>query len=105
MKNYGREEFILYQLAKVMQKGNMSMSDYFEMFDKHKRGYISKEDFADIFNNLDGLKLNESELSQFIENFWRDKTAGIDYKGFLRIFAKYEIKVQNEMKSKSTRPK
>ena len=77
----------------------MSMAGLFEMIDKHGRGYISKEDFKDIFNNLGELKLNESELNSFLDNFWRDKTAGIDYKGFLRIFAKYEIKVQNEQKS------
>jgi len=76
------------------------MSDFFEMVDKHNRGYISREDFKDVFTNIGGLKLNESELNSFIDNFWRDKTAGIDYKGFLRIFAKYEIKVQDEAKAK-----
>ena len=41
-----------------------------------------------------------------MDTFWSDKTAGIDYKSFLRIFAKYEIKVQNEDKARSTkRPK
>lgn len=76
-----------------MQKTGMDMASFFDMVDKHKRGFISREDFKDIFDNLGGLKLNESELNQFIDNFWRDKTEGIDYKGFLRIFAKYEIKV------------
>jgi len=89
VKNMGREEHILYQLAKTMHKVNMDMAKFFEMIDKHGRGYISKEDFKDLFSNLPELKLNEHEVNQFIDNFWRDKTAGIDYKGFLRIFAKY----------------
>ena len=42
------------------------------------------------------LRLNEHELNSFIDNFWRDKTAGVDYKDFLRIFSKYEIMVQDE---------
>ena len=71
------------------------MRDFFEMIDKHKRGYITREDFKDMFNNLREQmpNLNDSELDAFIDNFWRDKNAGIDYKGFLRIFKKYEIKV------------
>lgn len=92
VKNLGKEEFILYQLAKYMQRAGLSMDRYFDMFDKHERGYISREDFRDIFDNIkEHINLNENELNQFIENFWRDKTAGIDYKGFLRIFSKYEI--------------
>ena len=78
------------------------MSDFFEMIDKHKRGYITREDFKDMFSNLGQAlpNLNEKELDDFIENFWRDKSAGIDYKGFLRIFKKYEIKVQQESSAK-----
>ena len=81
------------------------MSDFFEMIDKHKRGYITREDFKDMFNNLREQmpNLNESELDAFIENFWRDKNAGIDYKGFLRIFKKYEIKVANEKNATGTK--
>ena len=107
VKNLGRNEIILYQLAKAMQRQNITMSDMFSMIDKHGRGYISREDFKDMFKNLgsDLPNLNESELDQFIENFWRDKTAGIDYKGFLRIFKKYEIKVQQESDSKGTKIK
>lgn len=102
VKNLGRNENILYQLAKAMQRQKIQMSDFFEMIDKHKRGYITREDFKDMFSNLrDSLpNLNERELDDFIENFWRDKSAGIDYKGFLRIFKKYEIKVQQESAAK-----
>lgn len=66
------------------------MSTFFEMFDKKRKGYFSREDFKDIFTSLD-LKIVESEQNVFIDNFWKDKTAGIDYKSFLRIFAKLEI--------------
>ena len=77
------------------------MSEFFEMIDKNKRGYISREDFKDILDTLD-LKLKESEAIAFIDNFWRDKTAGIDYKGFLKIFAKLEIQVLNQKNSTSS---
>ena len=102
VKNLGRNENILYQLAKAMQRQKIQMSDFFEMIDKHKRGYITREDFKDMFSNLGQAlpNLNEKELDDFIENFWRDKSAGIDYKGFLRIFKKYEIKVQQESSAK-----
>ena len=93
VKNLSKEEFILYQLAKAAARAKMTMASLFEMIDKKGRGYISKQDFKDIFDSLGELKLNESELNQFLDNFWSDKTAGIDYKGFLRIFAKYEVKV------------
>ena len=69
------------------------MNSFFDMLDKHGTGYVSREDFQDLYENIQGLKLNENELNSFMDHFWRDKTPGIDYKGFLRIFAKYEIKV------------
>ena len=72
------------------------MSNFFELIDKHNRGYISRDDFKDMFQNMGDLRLNEHELNSFIDNFWRDKTAGVDYKDFLRIFSKYEIMVQDE---------
>jgi len=93
LRNIGREENILYTFAKTMKKANMKISEMFQMFDKQNRGYITRQDFIDIFNDFDDLKgkLNEQELTDFIEHFWRDKTQGIDYKGFLSIFKKYEI--------------
>jgi len=101
VKNLGKEEFILTQMVKACHNSNISISDFFEMIDKNKRGYISREDFKDILDSLD-LKLKESEAIAFIDNFWRDKTAGIDYKGFLKIFAKLEIQVLNKKNSATT---
>ena len=72
------------------------------MFDKHDRGYITREDFKAVFEHFDGLRgmLNEQELNDFIEGFWKDRSRGIDYKGFLQIFKKYELQVDNEMQAK-----
>ena len=36
-----------------------------------------------------------------MDNFWKDKDAGIDYQGFLRIFSKYQIKMDREQKVKA----
>ena len=47
--------------------------------DKHGRGVVTKEDFTGLFRSLK-LNINENELSRFTENFWQDKSAGIDYK-------------------------
>lgn len=55
-----------------------SLLDAFTLIDKEQRGYISKEDFRDIFKNL-GLKIDQSDLDKFIDQFWKDKSAGIDY--------------------------
>jgi Ca2+-binding EF-hand superfamily protein len=42
----------------------MSMANLFEMIDTRGRGYITKEDFKEIFKNIGGdLKLNETELN------------------------------------------
>ena len=101
VKNLGKEEFILTQMVKSCHRAKISMSEFFEMIDKNKRGYISREDFKDILDTLD-LKLKESEAIAFIDNFWRDKTAGIDYKGFLKIFAKLEIQVLNQKNNTSS---
>ncbi len=36
-----------------------------------------------------------------MDNFWKDKSAGIDYQGFLRIFSKYQIQIDREAKVSS----
>lgn len=35
-----------------------------------------------------------------MNQFWKDDKAGIDYEGFLRIFKKYQVKLENDNKSK-----
>lgn len=67
-----------------------SLSNLFEIIDKRNLGTIDRQDFSDIFRSLD-LKIDQSELDRFMDNFWKDKSAGIDYQGFLRIFSKYQV--------------
>lgn len=31
-----------------------------------------------------------------MDNFWKDKDAGIDYQGFLRIFGRYQVRMNKE---------
>ena len=40
--------------------------------DKSGRGVVTKEDFIGLFRSLQ-LKINETELNRFTENFWQDK--------------------------------
>ena len=47
------------------------------------------------------LKIDDEELQHFINQFWKDDKAGIDYEGFLRIFKKYQIKIQDEGRRKN----
>ena len=65
--------------------------------DSHNRGYISRTDFEDLFGslNLTG-KVNKDTLQKFINNFWKDDTCGIDYKNFLRIFSRFQVRLSEE---------
>ena len=77
-----------------------SLANLFELIDKRNLGTIDRQDFSDIFRSLD-LKIDQGELNRFMDNFWKDKDAGIDYQGFLRIFSKYQIKMDREQKVKA----
>lgn len=55
-----------------------SMSEAFELIDKEGIGNISRDDFKDIFKNLN-LKVSEADIDKFIDHFWKDKAGGIDY--------------------------
>ncbi len=50
---------------------------------------ISREDFKDIFKSLPMQKIDPNDIEKFIDQFWKDKSAGIDYQQFLRIFNRY----------------
>lgn len=54
------------------------LSELFQIMDKSGSGYVSRDDFNDIFTSLN-LKIDRRELERFMDNFWRDKDAGIDY--------------------------
>lgn len=86
VKSRTAEEQLLYLLIECLRKtGFKSLAEAFEMFDKQRRGSISKDDFRDVFK-LMNLRMDESEVDKFIDHFWRDQKAGIDYQAFLRIF-------------------
>jgi Ca2+-binding EF-hand superfamily protein len=55
-----------------------SLNGLFELIDKSGRGFISRDDFSDIFQSLN-LRIDQQELDKFMDNFWKDKDAGIDY--------------------------
>jgi Ca2+-binding EF-hand superfamily protein len=69
----------------LRKTGVKSLAEAFELFDKERRGSLSREDFRDVFKNMK-LRLDDNEVDKFIEHFWRDQKAGIDYEAFLRIF-------------------
>jgi len=82
------EEQIIYLISESLRKtGIKSLAQAFELFDKEQRGSLSREDFKDIFKNMK-LRIDEADVDKFIDHFWKDKQAGIDYRQFLRIFSR-----------------
>jgi len=99
IKSRTPEEEILFLLINSFKKvGIKSLSRAFELFDKKLTGTISRDDFRDAFRNMN-LRLEESELDKFIDHFWRDQKAGIDYQAFLRIFQRYQLKLEDDEKA------
>ena len=89
MRSRTSEEQIIFLIVEGLKKSKISsLSDAFEIIDKERKGTISKEDFKDIFRNLN-LKVSETEIDKFIDHFWKDKVGGIDYPEFMRIFNRY----------------
>ena len=83
------DEHIMYQLLLAIEKTGMkNLSEFFQIADKSGRGYITKEDFADLFHSKI-LKIDQKSLDHFMNQFWKDSKAGIDYEGFLRIFKRF----------------
>ena len=74
------------------------MSEAFELFDKERRGSLSREDFRDVFKNMK-LRIEEGDIEKFIDHFWKDQKAGIDYQAFLRIFNKYQVRLEDDEKN------
>lgn len=70
VRNRSREEHIIYQMIEAVQRSNVkSMSNLFELIDKNGRGFISRDDFTDIFKSL-SLKIDQMELNKFCDHFW-----------------------------------
>jgi Ca2+-binding EF-hand superfamily protein len=101
VKSRTSEEQIIYLIVESLRRtGIKSLAKAFELFDKERRGSLSREDFKDVFKNMK-LKIEEGDVDKFIDHFWKDKKAGIDYQEFLRIFSRYQIKLdENENKRK-----
>jgi Ca2+-binding EF-hand superfamily protein len=96
VKSRTGEEQILYLLIESLRKtGIKSLAEAFELFDKERRGSLSREDFRDVFKNMK-LRLDDNEVDKFIDHFWRDNKAGIDYEAFLRIFQRYQLKLEDD---------
>lgn len=101
LKYHSKEEHIIYQLIEAVQRSPLKdLSEFFQVIDKTGRGYITREDFHEMFISTK-LKIDDEELQHFINQFWKDDKAGIDYEGFLRIFKKYQIKIQDEARRKN----
>jgi len=90
------EEQIIYLVIEALKRSKIkNMSEAFALIDKEGRGFISQDDFKDIFRGL-SLKIDQDDLDKFIDQFWKDKTAGIDYQQFLRIFKRYQMKLEGD---------
>lgn len=102
MKTRSKQEQVIYQIIEAVERSNIkSMNHLFEIIDRSRTGIISKQDFRDIFSNLSHLKIDKNELDRFIEGFWKDNNYGIDYKSFLGIFTKYQIKFEDEKRPRN----
>ena len=102
MKTRSKQEQVIYQIIEAVERSNIkSMNHLFEIIDRSRTGIITKQDFKDIFSNLSQLKIDQVEFDNFIETFWKDKKGGIDYKSFLGIFTKYQIKFEDEKRPKN----
>ena len=55
------EDNLLYTLAKQIPKFNISLDKFFDLVDQQKTGYISKEDFMNIFE-VCKIKVNSEEV-------------------------------------------
>jgi Ca2+-binding EF-hand superfamily protein len=96
VKSRTPEEQILFLLIESLKRSGIKrLSDAFELFDKERRGSLSREDFKDVFKNMK-LRLDDAEVDKFIEHFWRDQKAGIDYEAFLRIFQRYQLRLDGD---------
>ena len=101
VKSRTSEEQIVYLIVDSLKKaGTRNLSDAFRLFDKENRGSLSREDFKDVFKNIK-MRIEEADIDKFIDNFWKDKKAGIDYQEFLRIFSRYQVRLdEDEQRSK-----
>ena len=98
VKSRTAEEQILYLMIEAFKRtGVSSLSKAFSLFDRLDRGSISRDDFKEVFTSMK-LRIDEAEIDKFIDHFWRDQKAGIDYQAFLRIFQRYQLRLDEDEK-------
>lgn len=79
VKNRSSEEIIIVQMIEALDRSDIEdFSELFQVMDKLGTGFITRQDFRDVFDRLP-IKINNKELEKFMDSFWRDKDAGIDY--------------------------
>ena len=99
VKNRTPEEQILLLMIKAFKRtGITSFSKAFSLFDKCEHGTISRDEFKGVFASMKLPGIDESEIDKFIDHFWRDQKAGIDYQAFLRIFQRYQLRLDDEQR-------
>jgi Ca2+-binding EF-hand superfamily protein len=75
-----------------------SMADFFKVIDAEQTGLVTRENFLDIFGSL-GLRIDAKALDSFVDSFWKPHQLGIDYKEFLRLFRRFEVRLGQEEKA------
>ena len=97
VRNQTSEEQIIYLLMAALRRSRKinSLVGFFELMDKKASGYVDREDFLGLFRALQ-LNIPQEKVEQFMEHFWKDKAAAIDYKEFIRIFQKYQVQLDEE---------
>lgn len=72
VKSRTPEEQILYLLIESLRRsGVKSLSEAFEMFDKERKYFLSREDFKDLFSSMK-LRIDDNDVERFLDHFWRD---------------------------------
>ena len=56
-------------MAKLVKNAGMTMDNFFELIDKHNRGYISSVDFKNCARNM-SHKLDENEIEEIALKLW-----------------------------------
>jgi Ca2+-binding EF-hand superfamily protein len=74
------------------------MADFFKVIDAEGTGLITRHSFKDIFRSLQ-LNVDDKALDSFIDSFWKTHQLGIDYKEFLRIFTRFEVRLSQDQKA------
>ena len=74
------EEEIIFLIIEGLNKIKITnLSEAFRLIDKEENGFISKDDFKDLFKSMVQKRIDPNDLDRFIDQFWKDKSAGIDY--------------------------